>query len=509
MGKSYEAATLFMLKSAGYESGANNVVKSNDKIASSNKKVAASSAVAGKGMKKATAFISQTGYGLEDFALGFQTGGMQGAMRGASNNLSMMAMAAGGMTGALAALGTVISVTVMPALSAMAQYTTVFDGLKHSIEGFVDSTRNANLGVTLGRQADDTMSRFKELASLSSVTNTISGQRLTNSRTSEDLARAKKDLLAMVRLREDLIQADYKEGKSKNLFHRFVAGISPATQDLMDATFGSDTESMYNNEAEINKSFDKVQRELTQKISRLKTEASAGEGLLERMLKARPDQIANVIGGNAQKVREVFENEMAKGLSLEDQLSRELDMIAQKYTELESSSLNETTNHEDQIKILQALEDAESQDVGIAKSRFADEIQKRDLKIQEAIKGINGNIEKFNLPNLDSIEQEFKRIANEAQKLKETVEKSGMSQEDKARDLNRIEQIEKARRDKASGDGRHKLAGQTKGTQRLGVTYAGSDAVLSSLSDRSDELTVLKKIASNTKKKASLSLEVV
>ena len=38
MGKSYEAATLFMLKSAGYESGANNVVKSNDKIASSNKK---------------------------------------------------------------------------------------------------------------------------------------------------------------------------------------------------------------------------------------------------------------------------------------------------------------------------------------------------------------------------------------------------------------------------------------------------------------------------------------
>lgn len=505
--KSYNAAVMFTLSAQNYQQGAQQIVSANKQITTSTAQMGAQTAKAGNSMGKATSVISQLGYGLEDFALGFQTGGMQGAMRGASNNMSAMAMAAGGLYGALAALGVVVGVTVLPALSKMAQYSEVFSGLKKSVEGFVDDMQAKTFETQLKRANEDAVEIFDSLRDIDSMVDFISKKRLFNTRSREDLATARKDLLAMVALRRELIMADYESGKSKNILQRGIAGVSPVAQNMMEAAMGYDFTNLYNNEFEIKKAFDDVQRQITQRVTKLKSQLGAGESLMEIIIGKTPENMAKSLLDNAREIQSEIRDQMLENSSLELQMQAELAKIREKYHNLNNDvELAAYANGESPEPMLEQNRRNQADEESMVYGEFNQKIADREAENLKRVQALQDKIAKFEDPLLEPIEQALRSISEEAKKLREEIENSAMSRSEKLNAMDQVDALEQQR--KAKAEEGVKKTRDTSG-QQLGAMLAGSDSVLAHLADRKDEKEYLKTIAKNTGKKSNLTIEVV
>jgi len=478
----------------------------------------------GRGMGRASSFVGQAGFAIEDFSIGMQLGGPQMAMRGVSNNLSMMAMAAGGLGGALAALATVITVNVVPAISKLSQSTKVFAGLEDRVEGFAQKLQSAADKLSYQRRNSDEMFNFNKLDDTSGIAESVRQQRLTTDRTAEDLQNAKNDLNELIMLREQLISDDFEESQKKNALQKFMSGVSPVMQDMFNAAsdnlFGTDalsTGGVWNNSKEIKDEFKSMEKEINDEISKLKMKLKAEEGLLSSMTEAAPGKFAEILKTTAEEGEQAFAREMAGGPL--EQLQVEYGETMRQLAEQHQQALRDAVqaSNGDLEKQKELIAEVNETFAGL-KDRHeelhlkkTEEVQKElDRQKQGEIKGINSAIEDFGQSLLSPYEQEVKSIADEAAALREAVRQSeALSEEDKKSRLLEIDQLEKQRKSKVWEDNQeHSMKSSGQGSQ-LGALYAGSDAILAGMKGApSKQEELLAQIEKNTGK-SQLIAEVV
>ena len=106
-------------------------------VGTSTKKMSQNMNAATKGSGKFSQAIGQAAFGVEDFFAGFETGGLKGGLRGAGNNMSMVArIAAGPLTGGLVGIALVSLPLVIKALSGAEEKT---DDFAKALDNLVDA----------------------------------------------------------------------------------------------------------------------------------------------------------------------------------------------------------------------------------------------------------------------------------------------------------------------------------------------------------------------------------
>lgn len=122
--------------------------------------VSQSTAMMSQHSSKAGTIMSQLAFAVEDASVSFGTSGVSGAIRGAANNLTMIASVAGGAHGAMAAVGVVAATQLAPSLlkaTGLIQDQNVeLERYKKNLTSVADIIRHRleleNIGIE-GRQA--------------------------------------------------------------------------------------------------------------------------------------------------------------------------------------------------------------------------------------------------------------------------------------------------------------------------------------------------------------------
>lgn len=477
MAASYNAATLFTLNAGGYTAGAQQIARANREIRASQESVARSSSQMGGKMGKATAFVSQVGYGVEDFALGFQTGGLQGAMRGASNNMSMMAMAAGGLLGALLALATTVATQVIPAISKLAQSTTTFQGLGKTLDSFKRRMEISQKMRDINRSAGEAMRSFDKTADAASALQQIGDQDWRVKMSQQDLKSAKKDLQDMRNLRKELVQEDQDEGSRQGLLRRAMAGFTPYLAEVWAANTGQKKPNYWNNTKEIRESFEPIERELEQRVRQAELAEVAQRNVLNHMRSQAPGILENDVAKGLDQARQAMEKSTSQGLGWADAYEREVTAIKDKAVRDAEEIRRTISKPSDQRKMIAEVERARDLKLEMAEKVFTNTIAER---LAEAEKGL-----------LDPLSKRLQEINQEAQNLKKEAAAAPVTEQERAEMFRRIEEWQKGAEEKAKKEA---VTGRSSGS--LQSIMAGSDQVFATV--RQQEVELLKKIASNT-----------
>ena len=110
----------------------------------------------GSNMRAGSYLAQNAAYGLEDFAIGYQMGGMKGAIRASSNNLTAMAAAAPGL-GAAAAGATVVGAAGASILLPM--FMDVQESLDNPMEGMSGQNKTMLAGMYKGEKRQHSFSQ--------------------------------------------------------------------------------------------------------------------------------------------------------------------------------------------------------------------------------------------------------------------------------------------------------------------------------------------------------------
>ncbi|MCG6157105.1 hypothetical protein [Rubinisphaera margarita] len=491
MGRSFEAASLFTLSAEGYEKGAAQIIQANSRISASNTKMANSADQVNQRMGKFQNIAQQAAFGLEDFTLASSTGGMAAGFRGAANNISMIALSLGGVKTVLLTVGAMIVGSVLKPISSWMQKTETLAGLHERLEQILTRIEQKRIDLQLSREAEDAAKAFSKLDSIDGMFDQISERQLVSKRATEDLDLAKQSLREVLSLRDKLTREDLSEGQRKGIFTRGLASINPAFQEVVNAFTGS-KENLWGNTKEIKDAFQQIEAALQKEIASATTRAKSSESILQKMVELSPQQAAQIVRKSVAEMEKAFESE---GLGLERQLDQELDTIGEKYDRLRQK-LNDLKASD--ATAMTDLGSLQAREEDLARRRFKKQIDERNDKLRDSI-------DSFASPIMDPIQQEFRRIADEAGKLRRDVLNWGLPADQEDKLLDRIDQIEQKRLDRAI-DGNNS-------NSRLGAIYAGSDAALASIrmaGDRQKELGLLSKIERNTHKRpGDITLEVI
>lgn len=509
MSNSYEAATLFMLYSKGYEDGAKQVVGANDRISGSLKKVSNEATKAMdhverlkkmqheemrlgnqqgfSGGGRASQFISQLGYGLEDFTVGYQLGGTQMAMRGVTNNLTMMAAAIGGIHGALAALGTVLVVAVLPALAKMASYTSAFAGMEKRTKDFLASVEDRKNKLQGKRKVEDTLADFDGSSTPEELINKLKAQQKVVQRAEEDVNAAIKDSEAIDKLWGDLHNENVSELQRKNLVQKSLSGTSAAIQSIFQGLIGSESGVYAANIEEISKMMSQASDKLSREMIRLAIIRDTEQEILQSMTQRGPEKFKSIVQDADDASTAAFNARMSQGNKLLAQYEAERKAIldnAMAMRERAESLVDENDDYGKNVKgVLERIDQMEQTQL----QQLQQEHQKRSDEANSELESVIGGLEDSMLSPVD---RAIKEITRQAEELRKRVEESLFSIEQKDYAFERIGNWEKFAKEKEM------LPERTYSGTPLETIMAGSDKIFSSV--QRQELETLKQIANNT-----------
>ncbi len=497
MGQSYEAATLFTLHAKGYESGAKSIVSANQSIKLSQDSVARSADKMGKGLAgRGQMFAQNLAFGIEDAAVSAQLSGWQGALRGASNNISMMAMALGGVKSLFVAIGLTIAASVVAPLSTLAQKTRVFSQVGEHLKRFEDGLKARVAAIQQMRAIEDSMRNFRATRDSGSLFASLDSQQLASARAKEDLTQVKRDLAEVKALRDELVRVDRDELQRKNILQRGLASVNPAVSDLISSVTGIQGEDLTANTKEIRAAFDPIIQQLEQQLKAANNEELKQRHTLNKMVAESPRVLASITGKTADQAKRQFQAAMAEGeLGLRAQYEQEV-------ADIKATALADAAEVRRLIdsparkgEMIASIEQARDLMLDHARQKFEKTIESR---LQEAEDGL-----------LSPLESSLKSINVHADALREDVLASSL---DKQSRKSAIERIEAAREAALAKAGTKPFPGIRSPT--TSTIFAGDSRIFEAVLERSnqiekDQLTELKKIARSVGKSSYHKIEII